>query len=282
MEGRSILLRRDYKNVAAIPALGERRKIYYRRSTGEWEFCSMARSWWLLWAVLAAAAGAAGLFLLLGGREVQAQLSDYTVEQPNLAGSVMCLLLAAGVLAAEAAFLWGGSSRCCGKRSGPSFGSSVARWAGVSRCRPGSPLGWKSLTGMGGMTDTPCFPWARAGISSLPPSSGKHSGREIPSLCIRTPRGVFLCGRPRWTSCALFFPASPWSRWGRSPSACWQRVGSSWGLGYRGSPSAFDPMPAEERYCLKGAGSGRATAAGCPGVSGIPAGCSPSPPGRAW
>lgn len=107
VEGRSILLRRDYKNVAAIPALGERRKIYYRRSTGEWEFCSMARSWWLLWAVLAAAAGAAGLFLLLGGREVQAQLSDYTVEQPNLAGSVMCLLLAAGVLAAEAAFLWG-------------------------------------------------------------------------------------------------------------------------------------------------------------------------------
>ena len=87
LEGREVSLQKDFPKVLAAPALGQRVQVLYRRSTGEWALWKDVRSWWVLWAILAATAVAVFLLLLLGGRTVAAQLSDYTVDHPNPAGS---------------------------------------------------------------------------------------------------------------------------------------------------------------------------------------------------
>lgn len=74
---------------------------------GEWTLRKDTRSWWVLWSAAALLALVVGLILLLGGRNVQAQISDYTVEHPNLAGSVICLVLGFGVGTLGVAFMWG-------------------------------------------------------------------------------------------------------------------------------------------------------------------------------
>ena len=89
------------------PALGQRVRVLYRRSTGEWALWKDVRSWWVLWAILAATAVAVFLLLLLGGRTVAAQLSDYTVDHPNPAGSGLALLVGFGAGATGAALAWG-------------------------------------------------------------------------------------------------------------------------------------------------------------------------------
>ena len=91
----------------AAPALGQRVRVLYRRSTGEWALWKDIRSWWVLWAILAAVAVAVFLLLLLGGRTVAAQLSDYTVDHPNPAGSGVSLLVGFGAGTAGAALAWG-------------------------------------------------------------------------------------------------------------------------------------------------------------------------------
>ena len=84
LEGREVSLQKDFPKVLAAPALGQRVQVLYRRSTGEWALWKDVRSWWVLWAILAATAVAVFLLLLLGGRTVAAQLSDYTVDHPCL------------------------------------------------------------------------------------------------------------------------------------------------------------------------------------------------------
>lgn len=68
LEGREVSLQKDFPKVLAAPALGQRVQVLYRRSTGEWALWKDVRSWWVLWAILAATAVAVFLLLLLGGR----------------------------------------------------------------------------------------------------------------------------------------------------------------------------------------------------------------------
>ena len=70
LEGREVSLQKDFPKVLAAPALGQRVQVLYRRSTGEWALWKDIRSWWVLWAILAATAVAVFLLLLLGGRTV--------------------------------------------------------------------------------------------------------------------------------------------------------------------------------------------------------------------
>lgn len=107
LEGREVSLQKDFPKVLAAPALGQRVQVLYRRSTGEWALWKDIRSWWVLWAILAAVAVAVFLLLLLGGRSVAAQLSDYTVDHPNPAGSGLSLLMGFGAGATGAALAWG-------------------------------------------------------------------------------------------------------------------------------------------------------------------------------
>ena len=107
LEGREVSLQKDFPKVLAAPALGQRVRVLYRRSTGEWALWKDVRSWWVLWAILAATAVAVFLLLLLGGRTVAAQLSDYTVDHPNPAGSGLALLVGFGAGATGAALAWG-------------------------------------------------------------------------------------------------------------------------------------------------------------------------------
>ena len=107
LEGREVSLQKDFPKVLAAPALGQRVQVLYRRSTGEWALWKDIRSWWVLWAILAATAVAVFLLLLLGGRTVAAQLSDYTVDHPNPAGSGVALLVGFGAGATGAALAWG-------------------------------------------------------------------------------------------------------------------------------------------------------------------------------
>lgn len=107
LEGREVSLQKDFPKVLAAPALGQRVQVLYRRSTGEWALWKDVRSWWVLWAILAATAVAVFLLLLLGGRTVAAQLSDYTVDHPNPAGSGLALLVGFGAGATGAALAWG-------------------------------------------------------------------------------------------------------------------------------------------------------------------------------
>ena len=106
-EGWDLSLQKDFPKVLAAPALGQRVKVLYRRSTGEWAPWKDIRSWWVLWAILAVTAMAVFFLLLLGGRTVAAQLSDYTVDHPNPAGSGLALLMGFGAGAAGAALTWG-------------------------------------------------------------------------------------------------------------------------------------------------------------------------------
>src|SRR5699024_6253834 len=70
LEGREVSLEKDFPKVLAAPALGQRVRMLYRRSTGEWALWKDIRSWWVLWAILAVTAMAVFLLLLLGGRTV--------------------------------------------------------------------------------------------------------------------------------------------------------------------------------------------------------------------
>lgn len=106
-EGWGLSLQKDFPKVLAAPALGQRVQVLYRRSTGEWAPWKDIRSWWVLWAILAVTAMAVFFLLLLGGRTVAAQLSDYTVDHPNPAGSGLALLMGFGAGAAGAALAWG-------------------------------------------------------------------------------------------------------------------------------------------------------------------------------
>ena len=65
LEGREVSLQKDFPKVLAAPALGQRVQVLYRRSTGEWALWKDVRSWWVLWAILAATAVAVFLLLLL-------------------------------------------------------------------------------------------------------------------------------------------------------------------------------------------------------------------------
>ena len=65
LEGREVSLEKDFPKVLAAPALGQRVQVLYRRSTGEWALWKDVRSWWVLWAILAATAVAVFLLLLL-------------------------------------------------------------------------------------------------------------------------------------------------------------------------------------------------------------------------
>lgn len=107
LEEREVSLQKNFPKVLAAPSLGQRVQVLYRRSTGEWALWKDVRSWWVLWAILAATAVAVFLLLLLGGRTVAAQLSDYTVDHPNPAGSGLALLVGFGAGATGAALAWG-------------------------------------------------------------------------------------------------------------------------------------------------------------------------------
>ena len=83
----------QFPGILQTPAPGQRLPILFRRDSGEWILRKEARTHWCLLLVLGCACIATGLVLLLGGRSVLAELADYRVEAPNLAGSVVCALI---------------------------------------------------------------------------------------------------------------------------------------------------------------------------------------------
>ena len=203
LEGREVSLQKDFPKVLAAPALGQRVRVLYRRSTGEWALWKDIRSWWVLWAILAATAVAVFLLLLLGGRTVAAQLSDYTVDHPNPAGSGLALLVGFGAGATGAALAWGLFL--------PVLRDAFRPLAWVARSllgqwepRQAKFVGWvHESDGDGGVRSYPCSPWGRARTFS-PPSPGKSiSRRGISSPFTKAPRAGSPWSRNLSTTCSF-------------------------------------------------------------------------------
>ena len=100
-------LQKQIPGIVGAPAVGQHIPVYYNGDTGEWVFRSGARPFWILWTVLGILSGVMLLGFLAGGEKIQENLSAYTVESPNLVGSIFCGLLGLGSAAAAAAFIWG-------------------------------------------------------------------------------------------------------------------------------------------------------------------------------
>lgn len=200
MEGQEISLRKEFSGALAAPALGQRVKILYRRSAGEWTLRKDTRSWWVLWSAAALLALVVGLILLLGGRNVQAQISDYTVEHPNLAGSVICLVLGFGVGTLGVAFMWGLYL--------PMLRDTVRPWAALVQFLLGhwEPVdgrftGWvEESDGDGGFRRYPLFSLGQGRdylCSSI--RSGQFSPGDLVTLYQSPQGGIFL--RPSLGDC---------------------------------------------------------------------------------
>lgn len=211
LEGREVSLQKDFPKVLAAPALGQRVQVLYRRSTGEWALWKDIRSWWVLWAILAATAVAVFLLLLLGGRTVAAQLSDYTVDHPNPAGSGLALLVGFGAC----------SCLCCGTLSAPLPGWPAPYWASGSRAKPNLWAGCRSPTGTAGSVPTPCSPWGKARTFSRPSPGKSISHRGTSSPFTRAPRAVSPWSRNPWITCSSPSRCCRFSLWGCSSSAFW-------------------------------------------------------------
>lgn len=221
LEGREVSLQKDFPKVLAAPALGQRVRVLYRRSTGEWALWKDIRSWWVLWAILAATAVAVFLLLLLGGRTVAAQLSDYTVDHPNPAGSGLALLVGFGAGATGAALAWGLFL--------PVLRDAFRPLAWVARSllgqwepRQAKFVGWcMSPTGTAGSVPTPCSPWGKARTFSRPSPGKSISHRGTSSPFTRAPRAVSPWSRNPWITCSSPSRCCRFSLWGCSSSAFW-------------------------------------------------------------
>ncbi len=200
VEGQEISLRKEFSRALAAPAQGQRVKILYRRSAGEWTLRKDTRSWWVLWSATALLALVVGFILLLGGRNVQAQISDYTVEHPNLAGSVICLVLGFGVGTLGVAFMWGLYL--------PMLRDTVRPWAALVQFLLGhwEPVdgrftGWvEESDGDGGFRRYPLFSLGQGRdylCSSI--RSGQFSPGDLVTLYQSPQGGIFL--RPSLGDC---------------------------------------------------------------------------------
>lgn len=92
-QGRAYEKHRQYPGIIHTPVLGQKVPILFDRNSGEWILRKEARTHWRLFLVLGCLCVAAGLTLLVDGRGILADLADYHVEAPNLAGSVVCALI---------------------------------------------------------------------------------------------------------------------------------------------------------------------------------------------
>lgn len=221
LEGREVSLQKDFPKVLAAPALGQRVRVLYRRSTGEWALWKDVRSWWVLWAILAATAVAVFLLLLLGGRTVAAQLSDYTVDHPNPAGSGLALLVGFGAGATGAALAWGLFL--------PVLRDAFRPLAWVARSllgqwepRQAKFVGWvQESDGDGGVRSYPLFSLGQ-GQDFFRPSPGKSiSHRGTSSPFTRAPRAGSPWSRNLSTTCSFPSTCCRFSLWGCSSSAFW-------------------------------------------------------------
>ena len=221
LEGREVSLQKDFPKVLAAPALGQRVQVLYRRSTGEWALWKDIRSWWVLWAILAAVAVAVFLLLLLGGRSVAAQLSDYTVDHPNPAGSGLSLLMGFGAGATGAALAWGLFLPVLRDAFRPLAWvarSLLGQWAPAQA----KFVGWaQESDGDGGARSYPLFSLGQ-GQDFSPPSPGKSiSHRGTFSPFTRAPRAGSPWSRNLSTTCSFPSTCCRFSLWGCSSSAFW-------------------------------------------------------------
>ena len=221
LEGREVSLQKDFPKVLAAPALGQRVRVLYCRSTGEWALWKDIRSWCVLWAILAATAVAVFLLLLLGGRTVAAQLSDYTVDHPNPAGSGLALLVGFGAGATGAALAWGLFLPVLRDAFRPLPGRPAPYWASGSRAKPNLWAGCMSPTGTAGSVPTPCSPWGKARTFSRPSQSKSVSRRGISSPFTKASRAVSPWSRNLSITCSSPSRWCRFSLWGCSSSAFW-------------------------------------------------------------
>ena len=91
--GRVYERRKQYSGILNTPDQGQKIPILFHRESGDWILRKEARAHWRLFLTLGCLCGAGGLALLLDGRRILSDLADYHVEAPNLAGSVVCMLI---------------------------------------------------------------------------------------------------------------------------------------------------------------------------------------------
>ena len=85
--------RRQFSGIIHAPVPGQKLPILFDRNSGEWIFRREAHTHWRLLLAFSVVFTAAGLLLLLDGHRILAELANYHVETPNLAGSVVCALI---------------------------------------------------------------------------------------------------------------------------------------------------------------------------------------------
>lgn len=92
-QGRTYEKHRQYPGIVNTPAQGQTIPILFRRDSGDWILQKEVRTHWRLFLGLGCLCIAAGLLLLLDGQGILADLAAYQVDAPNLAGSVVCVLV---------------------------------------------------------------------------------------------------------------------------------------------------------------------------------------------
>ena len=192
LEGREVSLQKDFPKVLAAPALGQRVQVLYRRSTGEWALWKDVRSWWVLWAILAATA-CGGVSPAAVGRKNRGRPALRLHRRPPQPGRQR---------AGPARGLWGRgngggpclgacSCLCCGTPSAPLPGLPAPYWASGSRAKPNLWAGCRSPTGTAGSVPTPCSPWGKARTFSPAVTRQKHFAPGDILTVYKSPKGRF-------------------------------------------------------------------------------------------
>lgn len=101
-QGRTYEKCRQYSGILHAPICGDEVPILFNRASGDWCLRKEARTHHRLFLALGCLSIAACAALFLNGKRIIADLAEYRVDAPNLAGSIVCALV--GVICAAFAY----------------------------------------------------------------------------------------------------------------------------------------------------------------------------------